>query len=221
MNNIESIKQQFDFNNEKKMLVTFGPPGVGKTTLLNGLKGMHEELKIVSETRKILDDETLLGDNLTKATKGDYESYFLFQMAILPERFNKCFYSPNNCLVDDSIFGTYAYSEALHELGWIDNEEHYVFLENFYRYLDFHPIPKKIIYLSCHFESLKDRIAKRGREIEKLYKDEYLEALNTSFEKTAKRFQKEGYDFLFVDTESKDIDTVREFVKPHVQNIWS
>lgn len=229
--NLSDIEKQFRFNSSKKMIVTFGAPGAGKTTLLKNIKKLHASSRIISETDKILDKNTLLGEYLIKATtasnekEGKEEFYFLFQMAILPERFLKCFYAQHYSLIDDSIFGTFAYSMALHDLHWINEEEYSVFLENFYRYLDFHPKPTKIIFLSCEASELKKRIDLRrkeelNRQIEEKYSLKYLETLNSCFKKTADLFSSLGYDFIFIDTTNKNIEQVSDEVKYQLSGVW-
>jgi len=232
-NPLSEVEKQLRLNSAKKIIVTFGAPGAGKTTLLKNIKKLHDTSRIVSETDKILDKTTLLGEYLTKATiataarsnKSMQEFYFLFQMAILPERFMKCFYAQDYTLIDDSILGTFAYSMALRDLNWISEEEYAVFLENFYRYLDFHPKPTRIIYLSCEASVLKERIAHRmtkekNREIEERYSQKYLETLNNCFQKTADLFSSLGYDFIFIDTTAKKKGQVRDIVKQELEGIW-
>jgi deoxyadenosine/deoxycytidine kinase len=222
---LSDMRRRLEFNGTKNMIVTFGAPGAGKTTLLRGLKKNHPESIIISETNKILNKGTRLGRNLVKATEGDKDLYFQFQMAILPERFTKCFSAPDNSLVDDSIFGTYAYSDALRELKWISKEEHATFLQNFYLYMNFHPRPTKIVYLFCEIDTLQRRIEERvsiekNRELEVKYDKEYLEALSQSFEKSADFFTSLGYDFIRIGTEELNVDQVVEKVKGEIEQVW-
>jgi deoxyadenosine/deoxycytidine kinase len=227
---LSEVEKQLRFNRAKKMIITFGAPGAGKTTLLKEIKKSYNSARIVSETNKIFDQNTVLGDYLVKATEAPKDNvsrekledvqgyYFVFQMAILPERFLNCFYAQDHSLIDDSILGTYAYSMALHELKWLNEKEYEVFQDNFYRYLDFHPKPTKIIFLSCDVDVLMDRIVQRSklepkRGVEINYSRKYLETLNTCFQETADRFSSHGYEFIPIDTTDQTIEEVRDTVK--------
>lgn len=207
----QNFKEHLDFG--KKWYVTYGAPGVGKTTVLKEMEKICPELLV--ESKDILRKSMNFKEFLHKAfTEQEHRFFFHFQMEILQLRFWQCFYSRNGSFVDEGIFNPLAYTKALFTLKWIDK---YVFDSFFRNYNSYQAIlvpPARILYFHSSTDTLMKRIRKRGRPHEQQYSRQYLEALNDAFDETAVFLkEKMGYDVTYIQTEDKKPDVI-------AQEIW-
>lgn len=187
---------------QKKWYVSFGPPGSGKTTALKRFSEKYSDYHLLSDNKMILKTDTRLKRYLDRAVKdGKYLYYFYFQMEVIVDRFKKSLNSPNNSLVDETIFSTLAYSVALYKLGWIGDDEFNTFMVNYKVYAGYLPEPELIIYCHAKYDVLMKRIESRGRKIEKNYTINYLQALCGAFEEVSFLLKKMGYKIIDIDTE--------------------
>lgn len=173
----------------KKWLASYGGPGAGKTTLLRRLSDvyrMNQDFEYIHDN-SILEENTCLWRYHRKLfEEGDYSYFFRFQMEVLPLRFQQSQAAPENALVDESIFSTFAYSRALRTLGWLSEDDYGTFLANYRFYLNYLEKPSCILFLDCpNSATIQERIIRRQRTIEQKFSTAYLEALQRSFAEAA------------------------------------
>lgn len=167
----------------------YGATATGKTTLLKYISSRDKKYKYVS-TDYILTEGTTLNKYLKKVhEEKDYSYYIKFQMRMLPLRFELYEYCEEYSLVDETIYDTLAYTIALKNLNWLTDDEFEIFKSNFQFYNKYIVQPKALIYLSCkNRELILKRLQKRGRNIERKYTYEYIDALLYSFEEVARNY---------------------------------
>jgi deoxyadenosine/deoxycytidine kinase/8-oxo-dGTP pyrophosphatase MutT (NUDIX family) len=205
-------------NISRKWVISFGLPCSGKTTTLMELHRRCPNSHLVSNNNQILIRGRRLNKYLSEATKNKrFLYYFYFQMELLPEKFKQTIDSEELSFIDETIYSTLAYSTSLYLLGWITEDEFEIFLSNYSVYVNFMPLPSKILYFKCSPETLLKRILRRGRKIEQLYTTRYLNMLNVSFEKVAEELRNMDHNIITVDTEHQ---TTEEIVDEIQQGIF-
>lgn len=153
------------------LLVIGGMIGLGKTSVAEIL-GDHFNSEVFYES---VDDNPILPLFYT-ATDEEIEKYrypFLLQLHFLDSRF-KCIkraFRNNNNVLDRSIYEDWYFAKVNNELGRISDLEFEIYnglLNNMMEELD--ELPKKapdlMIYLKGSFETVLNRIMKRGRSYE-------------------------------------------------------
>jgi len=80
------------------------------------------------------------------------------------------------------------FAKNLHQQGLMDPRDYHNYTELFRIMVDFLSPPDLIVYLQSSITTLKRRISLRGREYEKKISREYLEQLNTLYEKWVSEF---------------------------------
>ncbi len=216
-----------NFESKKKWIVTFGAIGTGKTTIIRQLHKKLPNSILITKNNFILSKGTRLNTYLREATENKkWLYYFFFQMEVLPERFRLSYNAPDYSFVDETIFSTLAYSNALLRLGWLRKYEFETFLSNYQFYLNFLPTPTKILFFYCNTETMIIRKDKRlekvkKRVIEKHYSYIYLDTLNKSFLEVALELKNAGYDVVFIDTNDKSIDIVTNEALNEIGKLWT
>lgn len=160
------------------LLVVGGMIGLGKTSIAK-LLGEHFKTEVFYES---VDDNPILPLFYTSSPE-EIEKYrypFLLQLHFLDTRFRsikKALYDDNNVL-DRSIYEDWYFAKINNDLGRISDLEFEIYdrlLNNMLEELA--ELPKKapdlMIYLKGSFETVIERILKRGRSYEL---DEHLEA---------------------------------------------
>lgn len=160
------------------LLVVGGMIGLGKTSVAK-LLGEHFKTEVFYES---VDDNPILPLFYTSSPE-EIEKYrypFLLQLHFLDTRFKsikKALYDDNNVL-DRSIYEDWYFAKINNDLGRISDLEFEIYdrlLNNMLEELE--ELPKKapdlMIYLKGSFETVINRILKRGRSYEL---DEHLEA---------------------------------------------
>ncbi|MCX7922043.1 MAG: deoxynucleoside kinase [Clostridia bacterium] len=202
-------------NAEKKIwIAAIGCPATGKTTLLKRLVEAFPEYSY-SGNDQIITEGTILNFYHKKLfIENDHSFFFRFQMEVLPLRFSQSENAPDYSLVDETIFSTLAYTKALLKLKWIKDYEYHTFYQNYLNYLKFMNKPAKVLYLKCDtLFVVLSRIARRGRQIEKKYSIEYIEALQQGFAEVAQELIDEKYDVVELNTECCTEDELFETIE--------
>jgi len=158
---------------EKKYIAIEGAIGVGKTTLA----------KKISDTVKC---QTLFEDYVTNPFLKDFYDHnqlnsFSTQVYFLLRRIEQSIEvkGTKNLLVSDFYFGK---DELFAKLNLTEVE--YEMYQELRKKLDFNPpIPDLIIYLQAPSEILLERIKKRGLDIERNIKKEYIDSVNEIYMK--------------------------------------
>jgi len=158
---------------EKKYIAIEGAIGVGKTTLA----------KKISDTVKC---KTLFEDYVTNPFLKDFYdnnqlNSFSTQVHFLLRRLEQSIEvkSTENLLISDFYFGK---DEIFAKLNLTQVE--YAMYQELRKKLDFNPpTPDLIIYLQASSEILLERIKKRGLDIERNIKKEYIDSVNEIYMK--------------------------------------
>ena len=158
---------------DKKYIAIEGAIGVGKTTLA----------KKISDTVKC---KTLFEDYVTNPFLKDFYdnnqlNSFSTQVHFLLRRLEQSIEvkSTENLLISDFYFGK---DEIFAKLNLTQME--YAMYQELRKKLDFNPpIPDLIIYLQASSEILLERIKKRGLDIERNIKKEYIDSVNEIYMK--------------------------------------
>lgn len=158
---------------DKKYIAIEGAIGVGKTTLA----------KKISDTVKC---KTLFEDYVTNPFLKDFYdnnqlNSFSTQVHFLLRRLEQSIEvkSTENLLISDFYFGK---DELFAKLNLTQVE--YAMYQELRKKLDFNPpIPDLIIYLQAPSEILLERIKKRGLDIERNIKKEYIDSVNEIYMK--------------------------------------
>ena len=158
---------------DKKYIAIEGAIGVGKTTLA----------KKISDTVKC---KTLFEDYVTNPFLKDFYdnnqlNSFSTQVHFLLRRIEQSIEvkTAENLLISDFYFGK---DELFAKLNLTQVE--YAMYQELRKKLDFNPpIPDLIIYLQASSEILLERIKKRGLDIERNIKKEYIDSVNEIYMK--------------------------------------
>ena len=153
------------------MIVTEGTIGVGKSTLAK-LLGEHFGTEVFYE--KVEDNEILpLFYTMNEEELNEKRIPFLLQLDLLDSRFKaikKALIDDNNVL-DRSIYADFMFAKCNNKLGRISDLELEIYknlAENMMEELK--ELPKKspdlLVYLYADFDTVIERVLKRGREYE-------------------------------------------------------
>lgn len=200
------------------LLVVGGMIGLGKTSVAK-LLGEHFKTEVFYES---VDDNPILPLFYTSSPE-EIEKYrypFLLQLHFLDTRFKsikKALYDDNNVL-DRSIYEDWYFAKINNDLGRISDLEFEIYdrlLNNMLEELE--ELPKKapdlMIYLKGSFETVINRILKRGRSYEL---DEHLEAyykkLWEGYDEWVMKYYKAS-EVIVVDMDRYDVVSSKEDAK--------
>ena len=184
---------------DKKYIAIEGAIGVGKTTLA----------KKISDTVKC---KTLFEDYVTNPFLKDFYdtnqlNSFSTQVHFLLRRIEQSIEvkGTENLLISDFYFGK---DELFAKLNLTQVE--YAMYQELRKKLDFNPpIPDLIIYLQASSEILLERIKKRGLDIERNIKKEYIDSVNEIYMKHFHEYS--ASPVLVINTSNVDINTETDY----------
>ena len=184
---------------DKKYIAIEGAIGVGKTTLA----------KKISDTVKC---KTLFEDYITNPFLKDFYdtnqlNSFSTQVHFLLRRIEQSIEvkGTENLLISDFYFGK---DEIFAKLNLTQAE--YAMYQELRKKLDFNPpIPDLIIYLQASSEILLERIKKRGLDIERNIKKEYIDSVNEIYMKHFHEYS--ASPVLIINTSNVDINTETDY----------
>jgi len=184
---------------DKKYIAIEGAIGVGKTTLA----------KKISDTVKC---KTLFEDYVTNPFLKDFYdtnqlNSFSTQVHFLLRRIEQSIEvkGTENLLISDFYFGK---DEIFAKLNLTQAE--YAMYQELRKKLDFNPpIPDLIIYLQASSEILLERIKKRGLDIERNIKKEYIDSVNEIYMKHFHEYS--ASPVLVINTSNVDINTETDY----------
>lgn len=158
--------------------------GVGKTTLTEilskklGWKPLYEEVAHNPYMDRFYEDMHRWGFNS--------QIFFLTQRL---KQYQKLANRTDTILQDRSIYeDAEIFATNLHRQKNIPDDDFGVYKELYEAIKHVVPPPNLIIYLKASVDTLKQRIAKRGREFEQSISDEYLHSLNDLYDGWARNF---------------------------------
>lgn len=175
----------------KAFIGTAGLIGVGKTTLANAL-GAHLGLDVYHEP---LEDNVYLEDFYADTARWA----FSMQAYLLNRRFQQhqeIIWRGRGAVQDRTIYEDSIFAKVLVDMGLMHPRDYETYLALYRNLSNFMCRPTAIVYLHARPEACHERIARRGREFERVIDLEYLQRLYAAYEE-------------FVDNISKTIPVIQ------------
>lgn len=161
-----------------------GPIGVGKTSLSRAISEYYQYHLL----KEIVDENPFLGKFYENIEEWSFQTEMFFlcnrykQLSDINEHYVK---QELPVVADYHIFKNLIFAKRTL------NETEYEKYEQIYRILTADmPIPNMIVYLYASMETLMSRIAKRGREFEKMISREYMEQLSADYHEFIAHFER-------------------------------
>jgi deoxyguanosine kinase len=162
-----------------------GPIGVGKTSLAKAIS-THFQYALLKE---IVDENPFLGKFYQDIEEWSFqtEMFFLCNRYKQLEDIQSQFLKNNNPVVADyHILKNLIFAERT-----LKPQQYQKYLQIYQILIADMPTPNVIIYLHASLDTLLERIALRGRDIEKKIEPAYLQQLSDDYEATMTRFEQE------------------------------
>ena len=168
----------------KKFIIISGNIGSGKSSLT---KILSERLRWKA-FYEVVEDNPYLEDFYNDMKKWSFH----LQVFFLSKRFQhhqNIVRDPCSVVQDRSIYEDVdIFAQNLYEQGFMSPRDYHNYRELFTIMVDFLSPPDLIIYLQASVDTLKQRIALRGRDYEKNISSDYLEQLNILYKNWVKGF---------------------------------
>lgn len=163
-----------------------GPIGVGKTALAT-LLSKHFEYHLLKE---IVDENPFLD----KFYENIHEWSFQTEMFFLCNRYKQLRDLKQHVLANNKgvVADYHIFKNLLFAKRTLDFEEYRKYFQIYEILTADLPSPNLIVYLSASIDTLRERIALRGREFEKDMSLHYLEQLSADYETFFANFSKKG-----------------------------
>ena len=161
-----------------------GPIGVGKTSLSREISE-HFQYHLLKE---IVDENPFLGKFYENIEEWSFQTEMFFlcnrykQLSDINEQYVK---KQKSVVADYHIFKNLIFAKRTL------SETEYEKYEQIYRILTADmPVPNMVVYLHASIDTLMNRIAKRGREFEKMISREYMEQLSRDYHDFINHFER-------------------------------
>ena len=179
-----------------------GPIGVGKTSLSKAI-AEHYHYHLLKE---IVDENPFLG----KFYENIDEWSFQTEMFFLCNRYKQLSDINNHILVNQSpVVADYHIFKNLIFAKRTLKASEYDKYEAIYKILTADmPVPNMVIYLHASIDTLMGRIAKRGREFEKMISREYMEQLAADYHTFIGHFEKMHPEIPVIQLNGDELDFV-------------
>ena len=161
----------------KAFIGTAGLIGVGKTTLANAL-GAHLGLDVYHEP---LEDNVYLEDFYADTRRWS----FAMQVYLLNRRFQQhqeIIWRGRGAVQDRTIYEDSIFARVLVDMELMHPRDYETYLELYRNLSNFMCRPTAIVYLHARPEACHERIARRGREFERVVSLAYLTRLYEAYE---------------------------------------
>ncbi|PGT80776.1 deoxynucleoside kinase [Bacillus sp. AFS040349] len=163
-----------------------GPIGVGKTSLSKAIADYYQFHLL----KEIVEENPFLGKFYADIEEWSFqtEMFFLCNRYKQLEDIDKKFLQVSKPVVADY----HIYKNLIFAKRTLKNEQYDKYLKIYDILTDGMPKPNIIIYLSASLDTLLNRIAKRGREIEHQIDPSYLQQLTEDYEIAMTQWEKEN-----------------------------
>jgi deoxyguanosine kinase len=163
-----------------------GPIGVGKTSLSKAIAEYYQFYLL----KEIVDENPFLGKFYTNIDEWSFqtEMFFLCNRYKQLEDINKQYLQLNKSVVADY----HIYKNLIFAKRTLKKEQYDKYLKIYDILTEDMPKPNLIIYLNASLDTLRSRIAKRGREIERNIDPNYLQQLSEDYEIAMTQWEKEN-----------------------------
>ena len=179
-----------------------GPIGVGKTSLSRAISE-HYQYHLLKE---IVDENPFLGKFYENIEEWSFQTEMFFlcnrykQLSDINEHYVK---QALPVVADYHIFKNLIFAKRTL------NETEYGKYEQIYRILTANmPVPNMVVYLHASIDTLMSRIAKRGREFEKMIAREYMEQLSADYHEFIAHFERMHPDIPVIRINGDEFDFV-------------
>lgn len=179
-----------------------GPIGVGKTSLSRAISE-HYQYHLLKE---IVDENPFLGKFYENIEEWSFQTEMFFlcnrykQLSDINEHYVK---QALPVVADYHIFKNLIFAKRTL------NETEYEKYEQIYRILTANmPVPNMVVYLHASIDTLMSRIAKRGREFEKMIAREYMEQLSADYHEFIAHFERMHPDIPVIRINGDEFDFV-------------
>lgn len=196
-----------------KMIVLAGNVGAGKSTYTKILSNKMN-FKPYYES---VDDNPFLEDFYYDQKGWSYhlQTYFLFHRF---KSIKKIIESGENAILDRTIYeDAEIFARNLHLTGKMTEKEYSAYRDIFYTMLEFIKKPDLTIYIDTNVDTIKNRIAKRGREMELQVPEEYWKQLDNLYKEWIAGYNHS--ELLIVDGNKNDIVEHENFVDELIEII--
>lgn len=179
-----------------------GPIGIGKTSLSRAISE-HYQYHLLKE---IVDENPFLGKFYENIEEWSFQTEMFFlcnrykQLSDINEHYVK---QALPVVADYHIFKNLIFAKRTL------NETEYEKYEQIYRILTANmPVPNMVVYLHASIDTLMSRIAKRGREFEKMIAREYMEQLSADYHEFIAHFERMHPDIPVIRINGDEFDFV-------------
>jgi len=167
-------------NSNKRLISIEGCIGVGKTTLGKDIVDMLNTLNIIAKFYPEPFNQNMLRQFIDNPKLYAYA----FQMYMLTRRqldYNEAYRERDTTIsiLDRSLTGDYTFMSLQREFNNVSEEDFKIYSEEYVKFTKYEP--DTVIYLNVDLNTMKERIAKRGRDGEEKYDFDYLEKLGKKY----------------------------------------
>nr|WP_121665152.1 MULTISPECIES: deoxynucleoside kinase [Metabacillus] len=180
-----------------------GPIGVGKTSLSKAIADYYQFHLL----KEIVEENPFLGKFYADIEEWSFqtEMFFLCNRYKQLEDIDKKFLQVNKPVVADY----HIYKNLIFAKRTLKNEQYDKYLKIYDILTDGMPKPNIIIYLSASLDTLLNRIAKRGREIEHQIDPNYLQQLSEDYDIAMTQWEKENPSIPIIRFNGDSLDFVQ------------
>ncbi|MFV2050903.1 deoxynucleoside kinase [Metabacillus litoralis] len=180
-----------------------GPIGVGKTSLSKAIADYYQFHLL----KEIVEENPFLGKFYADIEEWSFqtEMFFLCNRYKQLEDIDKKFLQAGKPVVADY----HIYKNLIFAKRTLKNEQYDKYLKIYDILTDGMPKPNIIIYLSASLDTLLNRIAKRGREIEHQIDPNYLQQLSEDYDIAMTQWEKENPSIPIIRFNGDSLDFVQ------------
>jgi deoxyadenosine/deoxycytidine kinase len=177
-------ESSLDIDPKKKFVAIAGNIGVGKSTLVERLSHKLNWQPFYEP----VGDNPYLADFYDDMRMWAFHSQVFFLTRRL-QAHRQLIDHPTSALQDRTVYeDAEVFAFNLHERGFMSDRDHASYRELYEVLTAFLPAPDLVVYLRARVDTLKHRIAQRGRPYERKIAKPYLERLNSLYQNWVDQF---------------------------------
>lgn len=200
----------------RKVYISYGMPFAGKTTLFKKVYDVCGNCEYYYDN-SIRNSGTYLNALIKKIfVNGDRYLFGEFQKYSMYNRHKVYLEAQSLALVDEVIYNTHIYTEALYSMGEL-SEYHYGEITEIYERLCGDIASKDVVVnVYCCFDDICERAKMSRMSHEKYYTYDYLLALYNSSKEVLEYIKRKHEDVINLDTSKYSINECVEIVQMHI-----